>query len=130
MWRGNRKLQGKDTLSFYCERTKTKIAPLCSRARNKKRYDFCNEKRQTHKPHKYLARNENFVQRCKCKSSKVFPHNLRHLFARTFYWIEKDIAKLADILGHSSINTTRIYIISTGTEHRRRMENMHFYNLA
>lgn len=55
---------------------------------------------------------------------KVFPHNLRHLFARVFYVIEKDIAKLADILGHSSINTTRIYIISTGTEHRRRMENM------
>ena len=56
--------------------------------------------------------------------SKVFPHNLRHLFARTFYGIEKDIAKLADILGHSSINTTRIYIVSTGEEHRRRMENM------
>ena len=55
---------------------------------------------------------------------KVFPHNLRHLFARTFYGIEKDIAKLADILGHSSINTTRIYIITTGNEHRRRMENM------
>ena len=55
---------------------------------------------------------------------KVFPHNLRHLFARVFYGIEKDIAKLADILGHSSITTTRIYIISTGTEHRRRMENM------
>lgn len=55
---------------------------------------------------------------------KVFPHNLRHLFARVFYGIEKDIAKLADILGHSSIDTTRIYIISTGTEHRRRMENM------
>lgn len=56
---------------------------------------------------------------------KVFPHNLRHLFARTFYKIEKDIAKLADILGHTSINTTRIYIISTGAEHRRKMENMH-----
>lgn len=55
---------------------------------------------------------------------KVFPHNLRHLFARAFYGIEKDIAKLADILGHSSIETTRIYIISTGNEHRRRMENM------
>ena len=55
---------------------------------------------------------------------KVFPHNLRHLFARVFYGIEKDIAKLADILGHSSINTTRIYIISTGNEHRRRMEHM------
>ncbi|MCM1364106.1 MAG: site-specific integrase [Faecalibacterium sp.] len=56
--------------------------------------------------------------------SKVFPHNLRHLFARTFYALERDIAKLADILGHSSIDTTRIYIITTGNEHRRRMENM------
>lgn len=56
--------------------------------------------------------------------NKVFPHNLHHLFARVFYGIEKDIAKLADILGHSSINTTRIYIITTGTEHRRKMENM------
>ncbi len=56
--------------------------------------------------------------------NKVFPHNLRHLFARTFYGIEKDIAKLADILGHSSINTTRIYIITTGAEHKRKMENM------
>lgn len=55
---------------------------------------------------------------------KVFPHNLRHLFARVFYGMERDIAKLADILGHSSINTTRIYIISTGSEHRKRMEHM------
>lgn len=55
---------------------------------------------------------------------KVFPHNLRHLFARVLYGLEKDIAKLADILGHSSINTTRIYIISSGTEHRQRMESM------
>ncbi len=56
---------------------------------------------------------------------KVFPHNLRHLFARTFYNIEKDIVKLADILGHTSINTTRIYIVTTGKEHRKRIEKMH-----
>ncbi len=55
---------------------------------------------------------------------KVFPHNLRHLFARIFYSLEKDLAKLADILGHSNINTTRIYIMTTSNEHRRRMENM------
>ena len=55
---------------------------------------------------------------------KVFPHNLRHLFARTFYGIEKDIAKLADILGHTSIDTTRIYIVTSGTEHKRKMETM------
>jgi site-specific recombinase XerD len=56
--------------------------------------------------------------------SKVFPHNLRHLFARTFYGIEKDIAKLADILGHASINTTRIYITTTSAEHKRQMASM------
>lgn len=52
---------------------------------------------------------------------KVFPHNLRHLFAIVFYKAEKDIAKLADVLGHSSINTTRLYIMETGTEHEKRL---------
>ena len=58
------------------------------------------------------------------KPSKVFPHNLRKLFARTFYEIEKDIAKLADILGHGSIETTRIYIMTTGLEHRKKIERL------
>lgn len=57
--------------------------------------------------------------------TKVFPHNLRHLFARTFYGIEKDIVKLADILGHASINTTRVYVITTADEHKRKMQGMH-----
>ena len=56
--------------------------------------------------------------------SKVFPHNLRHLFARIFYSMEKDIAKLADILGHASIDTTRIYIVTSGTEHLQKMQRM------
>ena len=56
--------------------------------------------------------------------SKVFPHNLRHVFAKVFYKLEKDIAKLADILGHSSINITRIYIMTTGDEHRKKIEQM------
>lgn len=55
---------------------------------------------------------------------KIFPHNLRHLFARSFYEIDKDIAKLADVMGHSSISTTRIYMISTGEEHRRQLERL------
>ena len=54
-------------------------------------------------------------------ASKVFPHNLRHLFARTFYKACRDVVKLADVLGHSSIETTRIYLISTGAEHARQM---------
>jgi len=61
----------------------------------------------------------------KVAPSKVFPHNLRHLFARSFYKIEKDIVKLADILGHASVNTTRIYTVTTGAEHKRKMELMH-----
>ena len=65
-----------------------------------------------------------FCKQAHVDPDKVFPHNLRHLFARTFYNLEKDIAELADILGHSSINTTRIYIISTGYEHLKCMENM------
>lgn len=67
---------------------------------------------------------KSLCEEAKVNPQKVFPHNLRHLFARVFYGIERDIAKLADILGHSSINTTRIYIVSSGTEHRRRMESM------
>lgn len=58
------------------------------------------------------------------KREKVFPHNLRHLFARCFYAMDKDIARLADILGHSSINTTRIYIASFGYEHRKCIDAM------
>lgn len=67
---------------------------------------------------------KNLCEQAGVNPQKVFPHNLRHLFARTFYSIEKDIAKLSDILGHSSIDTTRIYIITTGDEYRRHMENM------
>ena len=67
---------------------------------------------------------KNLCEKANVSPDKVFPHNLRHLFARTFYGIEKDIAKLADILGHSSINTTRIYIVTTGEEHRQHMESM------
>lgn len=63
-------------------------------------------------------------KRANVAPSKVFPHNLRKLFARTFYSLEKDIAKLADILGHSSVNTTRIYIMGTGVEHRRKIERL------
>ena len=55
---------------------------------------------------------------------KVFPHNLRHLFARTYYTIQKDIVRLADILGHSSINTTRIYTMETGDIHRRQIQRL------
>ena len=56
--------------------------------------------------------------------SKVFPHNLRHLFATVFYRACRDIAKLADLLGHSSIDTTRVYLMTTGAEHARQIEEL------
>ena len=55
---------------------------------------------------------------------KVFPHNLRHLFARTYYTLEKDLSRLADLLGHSSVSTTRIYTAESGTVHARQVERM------
>ncbi|MBE6606253.1 MAG: integrase [Ruminococcaceae bacterium] len=55
---------------------------------------------------------------------KVFPHNLRHLFARTYYSLQKDIVRLADILGHSSVNTTRIYTMESGEVHKRQIEKL------
>ena len=58
------------------------------------------------------------------ESSKVFPHNLRHLFAVTFYRVTRDIVKLADVLGHSSVNTTRIYLLTTSAEHARQLERL------
>lgn len=63
-------------------------------------------------------------EKAKVPKSKVFPHNLRKLFARMFYEVSKDIAQLADLLGHRSINTTRIYIMTTENEVRRRIESV------
>jgi len=70
------------------------------------------------------AEMKSLCEKAEVTPGKVFPHNLRKLFARTFYNIEKDIAKLADILGHSSIDTTRIYIMSTGLEHQRKVDRL------
>ena len=56
--------------------------------------------------------------------SKIYPHALRKLFARTYYNMERDVAKLADLLGHSSVDTTRIYIMSTGQEHKKSLEQL------
>ena len=79
---------------------------------------FRSSRRQIWAEMKALCRKANVA------SSKVFPHNLRHLFARTFYRACRDVAKLADVLGHSSVETTRIYLISTGVEHARQLERL------
>lgn len=68
------------------------------------------------------AEMKSVCRRAGVEASKVFPHNLRHLFARTFYQVCRDVVKLADVLGHSSIETTRTYLISTGSEHAKTLE--------
>ena len=70
------------------------------------------------------AEMKSVCEKARVAASKVFPHSLRHLFARTFYKVCRDVARLADVLGHSSIETTRIYLISTGVEHQWQLEQM------
>ena len=67
---------------------------------------------------------KSLCREAKVAAGKVFPHNLRHLFARTFYKVEKDLARLADILGHASVDTTRIYTLETGLAWRRRLDRL------
>lgn len=74
--------------------------------------------------HQIWGEMKRLCEKAEVNPSKVFPHNLRHLFARTFYGLSRDIVKLADVLGHSSIETTRIYLVSTGETHARQMEKM------
>ncbi len=68
-------------------------------------------------------------KRANVDENKVFPHNLRHLFARTYYTLEKDIVRLADILGHSSVNTTRIYTLESGKIHRQQIQRLGLVHL-
>ena len=70
------------------------------------------------------AEMKSVCEKARVAASKVFPHNLRHLFARTFYKVCRDVARLADVLGHSSIETTRLYLCTTGAEHLRLLERM------
>lgn len=72
------------------------------------------------------AEMKDLCKRAGVEPSKVFPHNLRHLFATAFYQVCKDIVLLADVLGHSSIETTRIYLITSGAEHARQLEKLGF----
>lgn len=69
---------------------------------------------------------KNLCESAGVSKEKVFPHNFRHLFARTYYSLQKDIVRLADILGHSNINTTRIYTTESGMEHMKQLQKLGF----
>lgn len=74
--------------------------------------------------HQIWAEMKALCAHAKVRASKVFPHNLRHLFARAFYRACRDVVRLAGVLGHSSIETTRIYLITTGVEYRKQMSRL------
>lgn len=74
--------------------------------------------------HQIWREMKSLCQKARVQASKVFPHNLRHLFATLFYQATRDIVRLADVLGHSSINTTRIYLLTTGAEHIRQLDKL------
>lgn len=121
---------------FYLQKKLTKHSPcsfeklqklLRQYAKEKKITEGCLFRTRSGKP---IDRSNIWKEMKKlCKGAgvakeKVFPHNLRHLFAREFYQVQKDIAKLADVLGHQNIETTRIYIKTTGMEHRSVLNQM------
>lgn len=103
----------KKLLLHYAKRLKLRSGPI-----------FRNGKGEPLDRSVIWRRMKRLCQAAKVQASKVFPHNLRKLFARTYYGIGKDIAQLADVLGHSSINTTRIYIMTSGAEHRQNIERL------
>ena len=70
------------------------------------------------------AEMKSLCERAGVEPSKVFPHNLRHVFAAAFYKSCKDIVRLADVLGHSSLETTRIYLLTSGAEHQRQLDRL------
>lgn len=117
-------LKGKTRSVFIIKDLQKKLLHYCKEQGIEKGYVFVTRTGKPISRTNIWKEMKNLCEQAGVNPNKVFPHNLRHLFARTFYGIEKDIAKLADILGHSSINTTRIYIITTGNEHRQRMESM------
>ncbi len=118
-------LKGKTRTVLILEELKSKLLKYASARKIKNGNIFISRTGKALSRSNIWREMKKLCQNAGINPEKVFPHNLRHLFARTFYCIEKDIAKLADLLGHSNINTTRIYIMTTAFEHKRRMEKMH-----
>lgn len=116
--------KGKDRVVFIVEELRKKLTKYVSEKGIREGAVFVTRNGKPLSRSNIWREMKNICKAAGVSPEKVFPHNLRHLFARVFYAIEKDIAKLADILGHSSINTTRIYIMTTGVEHKRKMEQM------
>ena len=124
----NRKVQihlkGKDR-TILLPKTAEKAESVCKNTVYPSGAGISDQKRKTIGQEQHLSRDEGDLPGGGRGSKKVFPHNLRHLFARCFYAVEKNLALLADILGHSSIETTRIYVAEGARKHERILKKMH-----
>ncbi len=118
------RLKGKTRVVFIAKELRKALKDFCKKEKIKSGLIF---RTKNYKPLDRTSKWRMMKSTCeiaKVNAEKVFPHSLRHLFARTYYKIHKDISRLADILGHSNINTTRIYTIETGIYHERQIEKM------
>ena len=118
------RLKGKIRKIFILPELKSKLISFIKENKIEKGVVFVSKNKKPISRNAVWRKMKELCNQANVPKSKVFPHNLRHLFARTFYNIDKDIAKLADILGHSNVNTTRIYIMTSGIEHRNQMRTM------
>ena len=122
--RGEISLKGKLRTILLPGKLCRKLKKIRQGAKNRLRRDFFTRSGKSLSRRQIWAEMKRLCKAAGVAPSKVFPHNLRHLFARTFYRVCRDVVKLADVLGHSSVETTRIYLISTGAEHAGILNRM------
>lgn len=116
--------KGKQRTILITKRLRSALLGYCSKKNICRGTVFCTKKGTAMNRSNIWRELRQLCKEAGVKQERVFPHNFRHLFAVTFYRQEKDIAKLADLLGHTSIETTRIYIMESGAEHERRVERL------
>ena len=122
---GQGRLQGEKQGCADPERAEADADAVCEGKGDPVGPGFCHKKGRPVDRSNVWHEMKKLCQQAGVNARKVFPHNLRHLFAVTFYRQQKDLAKLADILGHSSIETTRIYAMESGAEHQRMINALH-----
>ena len=117
-------LEGKIRTILFPQKLARKLLKYANRDNRNTGEIFLTSKGKTVSRRQIWAEMKRLCVEANVKPSKVFPHNLRHLFATTYYQSYKDIVHLADVLGHSSIETTRIYLLTSGEEHLQQLERL------
>ena len=116
--------KGKYRRIFLPEKIRKKLLIFCKREKITSGYIFRGKKGKPKDRSVIWSQMKALKERAGIKGEKIFPHNLRHLFARVYYGRTKDLAGLADLLGHSSLNVTRVYTINTGKIYQKQLDDM------